>query len=233
MNDEKRFEFEMISPIRSALSQQLHLDVVSTEFSAGYGVADLVGAKLCPDGVRMRQNSGTMDAIDKKLLVRVLMAIRRDRRTSVNAILGKLAISESTLKKKVLPQLDRAGIIDRVSPNFVSLVSDVPNPMKQIIAVEAKQTKWREAIIQARRYGYFANKSYIAIWSEKIRSIDRNLLYRHRLGLISVTDGGADIVVEAPLRAPRVRYMHRYCAEYLYGILLQRLDQQADMELLK
>ncbi len=103
---------------------------------------------------------------------------------------------------------------------YVRLLTVPPQPTKNIVAVEAKQTKWREAILQARRYTFFANQTYIAVWFDTVDRVDRRLLYRHRLGLIGVGTDNAEVILKAPKRIPRQPKMNRYCSEFLYRIAL-------------
>jgi hypothetical protein len=222
MKADRTLEAHMIEPLRELMTHELHLDVISEESSAGYGVADLVGAKICENKASRRRAIATEETIGHRLLVKVFLAVRTNGRTSIRSILNRVAISESTLRKSILPQLAGAGIIERFTDGYVRLVCEIPNPMKEVIAVEAKQTKWRAAILQARRYTFFANKSYVAVWNGTARLVDRSLLYRHRLGLIVVEPDSAKVLVEAPDRNPRKPEMHRYCAEFLYGRLLQQ-----------
>jgi hypothetical protein len=71
--------------------------------------------------------------------------------------------------------------------------------------------------LQARRYTFFANQTYVAVWSKTAPRVDKALLYRHRIGLISVkVSGECSILIEAPSINPRAANMNRLCAEFLY-----------------
>jgi hypothetical protein len=96
------------------------------------------------------------------------------------------------------------------------LLKNPPSPTREIVAVELKQRRWREAILQARRYTFFADRTYVAIWNGAVELVDRRLLYRFRLGLIGVEGDRAQVLIEAPRRKPRQEKMNRYCAEFLY-----------------
>lgn len=215
-------EAEMIEPIRRFMQHQLQMDIIAQEFSAGYGVADLVGAALCEEGCELRKEKGLEVALDHHYIVQVLLALRSEGRTSLPYILRRVALSESTLRRKVLPQLDKLGVIERYGDGYVRLIFAPPQPAKHVVAVEAKQTRWRNAILQARRYTFFANQTYVAVWAKTAARVDRALLYRHRVGLIAVEpDGECAIVVEAPRLSPRALDMNRLCAEFLYGLAIR------------
>ena len=214
-------EAEMIEPIRRFMQHQLQMDIIAQEFSAGYGVADLVGAALCEEGCELRKEKGLEVALDH-YIVQVLLALRSEGRTSLPYILRRVALSESTLRRKVLPQLDKLGVIERYDDGYVRLLFTPPKPARHVVAVEAKQTRWRDAILQARRYTFFADQTYVAVWAKTATRVDKALLYRHRVGLIAVEpNGDCTAAVEAPRLSPRAVDMNRFCAEFLYGLALR------------
>lgn len=210
------FESQMIEPVCELMQRELKIDVAMQEFSAGYGYADIVGAKLCTTSCRKRERMGLALPLDQVHIIRVLLSLRSNRRTSLSYLLSRISISEATLRKKILPDMVRLGLIEK-DEEYVRLRAFPPNPTKGVIAVEAKQTKWREAILQARRYTFFAEQTYIAVWYDTALRIDKHLLYRHRIGLIAVDVDYAEILIPAPIRTPREKGMHRLCSEVLYG----------------
>jgi hypothetical protein len=213
-------EVHMIEPIRRFMLEHLRMDITAQEFSAGYGIADLVGAALCDEGCDLRKEKGLEMALDH-YVVQVLLALRSDRRTSLPNLIRRVPLSESTLRTKVLPHLNKLGLIER-EDDYVRLIFTPPKPAKHVVAVEAKQTRWREAILQARRYTFFADQTYVALWAEAATRVDRALLYRHRVGLIAVqSNGECQIVANAPRVNPRETNMNRFCAEFLYGRALR------------
>lgn len=214
-------EADMIEPIRRFMLDHLRMNITAQEFSAGYGIADLVAAELCDEGCDRRRAQGLEVALDHYYTVQVLLALHSDRRTSLPYILRRVALSESTLRTKVLPQLDKLGLIER-EDGYVRLVFTPPKPAKNVIAVEAKQTRWRDAILQARRYTFFADQTYVAVWAKTAARVDKALLYRHRVGLVAVEPSGdCSIVAVAPKVKPREINMNRFCAEFLYGLALR------------
>jgi hypothetical protein len=212
-----RTEAQMIAPVRELLVRDLRSDVVVCEFSAGYGFADLVGAKLCSSCCESREKSGWAAPLDHRHLVQVLLTLENREQITMEALRERVAISESTLRSKVLPTLRRMGLIEHSRSRGIKLVAIPPKPTEEVIAVEAKQTRWREAILQAKRYKFFADQSYIAVWKETVPRVDLSLLETHNLGLISVEPDKARVEREAPRSTPRRLEMSRFCAEYLYA----------------
>lgn len=214
-------EAHMIEPIRRFMLDHLRMDITAQEFSAGYGVADLVGAELCGEGCDVRKAMGLEVALDHPYIVQVLLALRSEGRTSLPYLLRRVAISESTLRTRVLPHLDKLGVIER-EDGYVRLIFTPPKPARHLVAVEAKQTRWRDAILQARRYTFFADQTYVAVWEKTAARVDKTLLYRHRVGLIAVEpNGDCRVVVASPRVNPRETKMNRLCAEFMYGVALR------------
>lgn len=213
----QRYEAQMIPPICTLMRESMGLGVIAEEFSAGYGIADLVGASLCHKSLRRREACGFAAPLDQEYLVEVLLLLKSGIRHSLDYLSRRVSFSENLLFKMVLPQMEADELIAVDDDDYVRLLTaPPPSPTKNIVAVEAKQLKWREAILQARRYTFFANQTYIAVWQETASRVDRKLLYRHRLGLIGVGTDNAEIILEAPIRAPRQAKMSRYCSEFLY-----------------
>jgi hypothetical protein len=212
----RRLEAHMIEPIRSLMRDRMGLDVVTEEFSAGYGIADLVGAVMCKDNCRDRETMGIATPLDHRHFVEVLSELRLGTRRSIDSILDRVSFSESTFRKRILPRMLSQGLIERESGGYVRLLIRPPKPTRGIVAVEVKQTRWREALLQARRYTFFADQTYVAVWSETAARVDRTLLREHRIGLIGVEQERAEVLMAAPKRPPREPKMNRYCAEYLY-----------------
>ena len=211
-----RLESHMIEPIRMLMLEGMGLEVIAEEFSSGYGIADLVGARISHKNCQSRQDLGIALPIDHKHLLEVLLLLRPGIRRSCEYLAKNVSFSESRLCRTVLPQLRTHGFIECDKDKYVRLLVDPPVPTEHIVAVEAKQSRWKTAILQARRYSFFADQSYIAVWSEIAPAVDREMLYRHRLGLISVEDHLARVLSTAPVRRPREPKMSRYCAESLY-----------------
>ena len=217
-----QLEAQMFEPVRRLMEGQLGLDVIVEEFTAGYGVADLVGATVSKSACQVREEMGLPVPLDSRLVTEFLSVMRPGTRRSLNYILGKVSFSESTLRRTVLPQLLSLGLVETDRREYAELRAPIPQPTDRIVAVELKQTRWKEAILQARRYAFFAEEAYIAVWARVVPLVDRALLYRHRLGLIAVDEDAdrARVVVAAIHCRPRVLRMHSFCAEHLYGAYL-------------
>lgn len=205
-------------PICNLMRKHLGVNIIAEEFSAGYGVADIVGGSMCQQSHVERIARGFASPLDQKQLLEVLLILKHKNRYSPEQLSQYISFSTNLLKRKILPQMVAYNLITFDNHGYIHLLEAPPQPTKNIIAIEAKQIRWVEAILQARRYTFFANQTYVAVWHDKAKLVDRKLLYRHRLGLIGVGRKSAELLINAPYRIPRQLVMHRYCSEALYRI---------------
>lgn len=113
--------------------------------------------------------------------------------------LNEVEISNSTVNKKFhhfLRELEEMGYV-RIDGNYVTSLKKIDEVTKNFIAVEAKLSDWKSGLEQAVRYKQYANEVYIAISSQYINKVDRALLKKMNIGLMSVSDGKLKIPVKA------------------------------------
>ena len=132
----QRLEAHMVEPVGLLLRAELGLDVIVGEFSAGYGVADLVGATISESNCRARVQMGLASPLDHKHLVETISVLRTRRRRSIPYLLARLPFSQTTLLRKVLPRLKSMGLIERHPDGYVRLLKYPPYPVEKIVAVE-------------------------------------------------------------------------------------------------
>lgn len=77
----------------------------------------------------------------------------------------------------------------------------------ECIAVEVKIRNWRQALAQVLVYQMMADKVYIALLNEHVKSVDCNLLLSKGVGLLTVDAfGEIDLILKAPTSPRRVPY---------------------------
>lgn len=132
-------------------------------------------------------------------IVAELMAVSARRPETLAARL--FAGHEKTVS--ALQRLERAGVVVRSSPRSYTLAKGWFPPGCEVIAVEAKLARWREAIQQAVTYLAFANRSYVALPAQTIeRSVDvARACVASGVGLVAVSASHARILIKAPRRA--------------------------------
>ena len=116
-----------------------------------------------------------------------------------NITIKEIEISNSTIDKKFhnfLRELEEMGYI-RIDGNYITSIKKIDAVTKNFIAVEAKLSEWKAGLEQAARYKQYANEVYIAISSEHINKVDKDLLKNMNIGLMSVSQGKLRIPVKA------------------------------------
>lgn len=111
----------------------------------------------------------------------------------------EIQISNSMIDKKFhdfLHKLEEMGYI-RIDGNYITSIKNIDAVTKNFIAIEAKLSDWKTGLEQATRYKQYANKVYIAISSEHINKVDKDLLRDMNIGLMSVSQGNLRIPVKA------------------------------------
>ena len=84
----------------------------------------------------------------------------------------------------------------------------------ELWAIEAKTTKWTQAIAQAIVNLAAADRSYVAIYTPIARVVPVKLLEDHGLGLIAVGTRWGDVAILR--KAPKSPYCNRLVRERLY-----------------
>ena len=111
----------------------------------------------------------------------------------------EIQISNSMIDKKFhdfLHKLEEMGYI-RIDGNYITSIKNIDAVTKNLIAIEAKLSDWKAGLEQATRYKQYANEVYIAISSEHINKVDKDLLRDMNIGLMSVSQGNLRIPVKA------------------------------------
>ncbi len=111
-----------------------------------------------------------------------------------------------TLEDRVSPalrRLIRRGVVQRDDSGTYTLVSNFSSRF-EVVAVEAKLTRWREALQQAKNYLTFSNQSFIAL-PESV--VDRNptipdACEEAGIGLVAVSPSDVEVVVEPGSTTP-------------------------------
>lgn len=95
-----------------------------------------------------------------------------------------------------LCELEELGYV-KIEGNYITSVKKIDAVTKNFIAVEAKISDWKAGLEQAIRYKQYADEVYVAISSEFINKVDKELLRSMNIGLMSVSDGKLRIPVKA------------------------------------
>lgn len=108
-------------------------------------------------------------------------------------------ISDEKISKKFyhfLRELEELGYI-KIDGNNITSIKKIDAVTKNFIAIEAKLSDWKAGLEQAIRYKQYANEVYVAISSEYVPKVDKNLLKKMNIGLMSVSQGKLKISIRA------------------------------------
>ena len=172
-------EAELVTKIEKILKEKFKTDLTFREISAGYGIADLVIAPSEMSGIINREpitHFGTL---------KFYLELSKKRYTleELHSLIPHLP--RSNTRKSINFLLHNGYLTKEIDGKYVK--SDIlakNEPIQKIIAIEAKLTDYRNGIIQAKRYQYFADQSYLAILKAASRHIDTEALLSSGIGLI-------------------------------------------------
>lgn len=107
-------------------------------------------------------------------------------------------LDEKVSKKfyQFLRELEELGYI-KIDGNYITSIKKIDAVTKNFIAIEAKLSDWRAGLEQAIRYKQYANEVYVAISSEYVSKVDRNLFKEMNIGLMSVSEEKLKISIRA------------------------------------
>lgn len=83
----------------------------------------------------------------------------------------------------------------------------IPNGDRPWISVELKVRNWKRALWQAAINTQLSDRSYVALWHTTVRAaLDKQYLFEsYGVGIISVSNGSAEVVLEPTISASSTR----------------------------
>ncbi len=189
-----RNERALVDKLDRILKKEFGTNLAFHEFSAGYGIADLVFA---PDF------SFKKKIIDRTPLtsfgsLQLLLGLENERIYSFGELLEIFPNSDARDMQKQLRVLLANEYLAKVDDAYIRTIEESFNPIQKIIAVEVKLNDHRGGLVQARRYQYFADESYLAILKEAEKNIDFDEFNRHNIGLILFDEKTNEIEIRHP-----------------------------------
>lgn len=214
-----RYEREMIAPIKARLAGLWEDSVIVEEFGVGYGVADVVVARPCAEGVRHRLRLGQSATLPRRAEVQVVRVLRQLEEASFDLLLKLTDISAKRLRYDVLRFLLSENYIEEVDVGTFQLRGEYRPVAREIWAVEAKIKNWFEGLCQAKRYQHFAHKAYLAIFAPHRDRVRDEVLREQNVGLIAVSHDTAQFVFHPRRRKPRSEDLFLMTNERIWGEL--------------
>jgi hypothetical protein len=193
--------------------------VVATERPLGYGRADLVAYRVDASKCDARCLNGqyrSLERIEHYTVLRHLPEVGEGPGISIEHLCEKLGRSPAFVRSTLLNFLERSGYVAKVGKTGFARVNGFIPIASEIIAVEAKVSDWRKGAIQAKRYRWFADRVYLAISARYEHRVQRDVLQKHSIGLLSVEKNSVIELLSSPTLAPHDPDRHSFAAEWLW-----------------
>lgn len=187
-----RYESEMIPVLVENLSKIFKTKHITTEFSTGNGVADLV--------FTTEMNEENLFFNDYGLMALFVNLFQQNKMLNTELLYGS-NYNKARLKKLLGYLVDDDFIVfkgDEIIPN-----RKYKAHTQNLFSVEAKLNDWRSGFSQALRYKFFSHKSYLAYPQKFIHRVDLDLLRKHNIGLISVQQDTIHLVYKPKTEKPQ------------------------------
>ena len=217
-------EYTFVQHLAKLLKEEGFL--VKKEIGVGYGIADLViikkskfDLKRCTLRSNYKQFSPLLKTNYFKLLKHIPDLDSGDEPIDIDLLVEKTHISRSLLKYDLLKSLEEKKYIKKEGGKYYFKVNGWAPLAKEIIAIEAKLKDWKRGFIQANRYRTFADKVYLALPEENIRLVDKELLKKHHVGLISfnVKTAQKRVIIKSSKEEPLNEFKRNFASEYFWN----------------
>lgn len=145
----------------------------------------------------------------------VLASLRRSGRTRIDLLEKRCGVSGKGLRDGALDRLKEWGVLRTVKGGVVEL-AQAWFETSQILALEAKMLKWRDALNQAHIYQRYADKAYVVLPEA---TAERALKARDEfeslgIGLLSVSTSRLTLLINAEQSSG-----HDWRREFVYSRL--------------
>jgi hypothetical protein len=148
----------------------------------------------------------------------VLSTLRQSGPSRIDLLETKCGLSRRSLREGELSRLMDAQMI-QVSRGGRVALTDLCNIPSEIVAVEAKLSRWKDALGQAIQYRRYADRAYVALpMTRATCALDGIKEFeRHGVGLLGVFRGSLITLIEA-----RSATQHDWRRDFVYSRLLPR-----------
>lgn len=181
-------EAEMVQELATVLKQKFHTDIFVQEFAGGYGIADLAFAK----NFLTEKNTLSRTPINNYYALKSYLRLSNKVPFTLEDII-RLSETSKHISEKILSYLLNENYIYKEGKFYYKSDTVFKNPIKKLIAIEAKLKDWKQGILQARRYKSYTDECYLAILSRYEENIDYSYLDKFGIGLILFNEKNGDI----------------------------------------
>lgn len=189
-------ERTLVQKLDKILKKEFSTNLAFHEFSAGYGIADLVFA---PE-FSFRKGIVKRTPLTDFNCLKIFLTLEKNEVYSFDQIKNLFPSLDIQSVKKNLNFLVSNKYVKKVGQNGYAKIRAEKelNKIKKIIAIEVKLSDHRSGLIQARRYQYFADESYLAILKKAEKNINFSEFNKHNIGLILFDTATNTIEIKTP-----------------------------------
>lgn len=184
-------EADMVKALASALKQKFHTDIAVQEFAGGYGIADLVFAR----NFLTERNTINRTPINNYYALKSYLRIPDKIPFTLEDII-RFSGTSKHISEKIISYLLNENYICKDRKVYYKNNTPFINPIKKLVAIEAKLKDWKKGILQARRYKSYTDECYLAILSRYEKNIDYTYLDKFGIGLILFDEKNGDIWIK-------------------------------------
>ncbi len=188
-------EKKLVSKLDKILKREFGTNLAFHEFSAGYGIADLVFASNFSFSKKNIKRTPLTDFNS----LNIFLTLEENKIYNILEIASIFPhLNERELKNQI-KNLVSLGYLEKNRDEFKKIIDiNSLSPIQKIIAIEVKLSDHKSGLTQARRYQYFADESYLAILKEAEKNIDIEEFNRHNIGLILYDNKTNTIEIKYP-----------------------------------
>lgn len=198
-----RYEKDMIPVIKEFFKERFRQSLSVEELNTGIGIADIVFSKQI--------NKRKYYFNNFELLYHTLTLLNRK-----NKKISELDFITRFSKKQIHCIIDKFISMELIEENgseYFYVKNKLKPTISEFYAIEAKLKDWKSGFYQAMRYKNFAQKSFLALSSDFIHRVDKDLLTENNIGLISVSQEKTKIIINPRKEIPNDKVAFYYLGE--------------------
>lgn len=148
----------------------------SNELRMGIGIPDII----INFGANRR-----METLDNYFLISILSFVERRKKVTFYDIEEEFRFGIEKVKQYVFT-LAKLSLVE-VKKTIIRIIRKILSVnLGTTISIEAKLKDWKGACLQAERYLYFSDFSYVALPERTIKNVDTSVFLKAGIGLLSV-----------------------------------------------
>lgn len=181
-----RSEQELVTLFKNSYANLFSIsnNIILEEVGLGFGVADIVIGEIRENVPTTQRDE--LNSID----INIYQIVKRAKRITLETIAQKTKINRIDASKSLKKLIEYCYI--RETDTCYEFSNKYELSFKKSIAFEAKLRNWRKALLQAYRYKWFADYSYVILDAAHSNPAIQNIdsFEKMNVGLLTITTDG-------------------------------------------